>query len=422
LAAVPDRQQPQFVILWDQLGLGRQPQRLNALEFTSVQMFNGQNTLRDIQAETMRQLGGVLLPMEFFVALVEKLDAALFLHGERFQARVSHPVREPVCIGTYPQEPEAIRRQLEDLFTGPQGPGLPELRDGWHALNEGKGVGKHPSATPFEDSGRATLPPQPRSPLRAALIPHIDYHRGGHSYAWGFKEVFEQTDASLFVIIATSHYSGHRFTLTRKDFKTPLGIVPTDQTYIDRLVAHCGPGLFDDELAHLPEHSVELEVVFLQYLYENRRPFRMVPLLVGSFQDCVLGNLAPRARTDIGRMIEALQKVEAETSEPIFYIISGDLAHVGPKFGDRQAVNESQLQRSRHMDQALLKQMEKADMAGYFRVLAEEGDARRICGFPPTYTLLEAIRPSHGKLLHYDQYAHPQGFESVSFASVGFYR
>jgi hypothetical protein len=66
--------------------------------------------------------------------------------------------------------------------------------------------------------------------------------------------------------------------------------------------------------------------------------------------------------------------------------------------------------------------MEKADMNGYFRVLTEEGDCRRICGFPPTYTLLEAIRPSQGRLLNYDRYVHPQGFESVSFASVGFYR
>jgi MEMO1 family protein len=74
------------------------------------------------------------------------------------------------------------------------------------------------------------------------------------------------------------------------------------------------------------------------------------------------------------------------------------------------------------MDQDLLKEMEKGDMNGYFRVLAEEADARRICGFPPSYTLLEAIRPSFGKVLHYDQYVHPQGFESVSFASVGFYR
>jgi len=341
--------------------------------------------------------------------LVEKLDAALFLHGPRFQERLNHPVREPACIGTYPSEPEAIRRQLESLFTGPKGPGL-----------TGE-VARHSVAASATES-RATLARQARGELRAALIPHIDYHRGGHCYAWGFNEVFEQTDASLFVIIATSHYSAHRFTLTRKDFKTPLGVVTTDQTYIDRLVAHYGSGLFDDELAHLPEHSIELEVVFLQYLYEHRRPIRIVPLVVGSFQDCVLGNLIPRARTDIGRMIDALQKIEAETSEPIFYIISGDLAHIGPKFGDRLPADEQQLQHSRHMDQALLKQMEKVDMAGYFRVLSEESDARRICGFPPTYTLLEAFRPSHGRLLNYDQYAHPQGYESVSFASVGFYR
>jgi AmmeMemoRadiSam system protein B len=368
-------------------------------------MFNGQNTLRDIQAETMRQLGGVLLPMEFFAALVERLDAALFLHSPRFEDRVSHPIREPACIGTYPSEPDAIRCQLENLFTGPRGPGLPGDR--------GSGGCRGPATGVMTDPTRR---------LRAALIPHIDYLRGGPSYAWGFKEIFEHTDASLFVIIATSHYSAHRFTLTRKDFKTPFGVVKTDQTYIDRLVAHFGSGLFDDELAHLPEHSVELEVVFLQYLYENRRPFRIVPLVVGSFQDCVLGNLNPRARTDIGRMIDTLQQVEAETPEAIFYIISGDLAHIGPKFGDRQSVNDAQLQHSRHMDQALLEQLEKVDMAGYFRVLAEESDARRICGFPPTYTLLEAIRPSNGKLLHYDQYAQPQGFESVSFASVGFYR
>jgi AmmeMemoRadiSam system protein B len=401
LAAAPDRQHPQFIILWDQLGICRQPQRLNVIEFSSVQMFNGQNTLREIQAETMRQLGGVLLPLEFFVSLVERLDAALLLDGPRFQEHASGPIREPACIGTYPAQPEGVRRQLQNLFTDAKGPGLPgEMRAGEGAKGRGGDAAE----------------------LRAALIPHIDYHRGGHSFAWGFKEVFEQTAASLFVIIGTSHYSAHRFTLTRKDFKTPLGIAPTDQTYIDRLVAHYGPGLFDDELTHLPEHSIELEVVFLQYLYENRRPFRIVPLVVGSFQDCILGNLAPSARTDIGRMIEALQKVEAETAEPIFYIISGDLAHIGPKFGDRHPVSDGQLENSRHMDQALLKRLEKVDMNGYFRVLTEEGDCRRICGFPPTYTLLEAVRPSHGRLLHYDRYVHPQGFESVSFASVGFYR
>src|SRR5438132_12678444 len=125
LAAVPDRHNSQFIFLWDQLGFGRQPQRLNALEFSSVQMFNGRNSLRDIQAETMRQLGGVLLPLEFFVSLVERLDAALFLDGPRFQERAGNPVREPACIGTYAPEPDGVRRHLARLFTGPHGPGLP---------------------------------------------------------------------------------------------------------------------------------------------------------------------------------------------------------------------------------------------------------------------------------------------------------
>ncbi len=65
---------------------------------------------------------------------------------------------------------------------------------------------------------------------------------------------------------------------------------------------------------------------------------------------------------------------------------------------------------------------EGADASGYFRLVADEGDRRRICGLGPTYTVLEAARPAHGRLLHYDQYVHPLGYESVSFASMAFYQ
>lgn len=391
LAAALDDRDPSYVIVWDQLRLGDRPQRLSLLEFGWMRMFNGERSLRDIQAEAMRQANGQLLPLEMFTNLVERLDVALFLEGPRYRARLADPIREPSCIGCYEGEPGALRRQLEGLFTGPGGPGLP---------------------------GQQT----PDGQLRAALVPHIDYQRGGATFAWGFKEIVERSDASLFVIIGTSHYSGHRFTLTRKDFKTPLGIVRTDQGYIDRLVAHYGDGLFDDEVAHLPEHSIELEVVLLQYLYENRRPFRIVPLVVGSFHDCVEAEEPPAAQPDIARMIEALRRTEAEAAEPICYLISGDLAHVGPKFGDREPVAEPFLTQSRDRDQAILHQTEAADPDGFFRVIAGEADSRRICGLPPTYTLLEAIRPPRGKVLHYDQYVHPRGHESVSFASVAFYR
>jgi predicted class III extradiol MEMO1 family dioxygenase len=410
LAAGPDETDPDFMLVWDRLHLTHQSQRLSIREFTWLELLDGQRTLREIQAEAMRQADGLLLPLDLFTALVQKLDSALFLEGPEFRKQLAQPIREPSCLGCYEEDPHALRRQLRALFTGPRGPGLPRKQ-------------------------------RPDGALRAALIPHIDYHRGGTTYAWGFKEVVERADARLFVIIGTSHYSAHRFTLTRKDFKTPLGIVPTDQATIDRLVAHYGDGLFDDELAHLPEHSIELEVVFLQYLYagpetgtgplksrvlspfpDADRPIRIVPLLVGPFHDCIEHGESPSEAADIRRMIEALKRVEAESQEPICTIISGDLAHIGPKFGDPEPVAPRQLDHSRRQDQILIQKLEQGDVAGYFRNIAAEGDCRRICGLPPTYTLLEAVRPGHGKLLDYDQYAHPRGLESVSFASMAFYR
>jgi AmmeMemoRadiSam system protein B len=380
------------VYLVDQLGLNPRAERLSVREFFWMRLFDGQRTLREIQAEAVRQAGGEILPLELFTRLAGRLEDALLLDGPRFREVAHQAVREPRCIGCYEGEPAALRRQLDWLFTGPKGPGKPRLLDR---------VGS----------------------LRAALIPHIDYPRGGHTYAWGFKEVFERSSAALFVIIGTSHYSLHRFTLTRKHFKTPLGTTPTDATFIDRLVHHYSDGLFDDELlAHLPEHSIELQVVFLQYLYEGKRTIRIVPLVVGSFQDCVESQIAPTVRTDIRRMIEALRMAEAETAEPICYLISGDLAHLGPKFGDAEPVGETLLAQSRERDQALLKQAETGQSAGYYRMIADEGDRRRICGLPPTYITLEVVRPSRGKVLHYDQYIHPRGHESVSFASMAFYK
>jgi len=360
---------------------------------TWLHLLDGRHTLDDIRAEVRARLDGQTPPLEAFARLVEKLDDALFLDGPRFHSHLrefaANPVRPPACTASYGDDPVLLRLSLSRLFTGPGrlGPRRPDAR------------------------------------FRAALIPHIDYGRGGRGYVRAFKKVFEHTPATLFVIVGTSHYSYHRFTLTRKHFQPPLGIAPTDQTYIDRLVAHYGDGLFDDELpAHLPEHSIELEVVFLQYLFADT-PFRIVPLLVGSFHDCIASGRAPSERNDIGRMIAALRAVERDTDEPICYLISGDLAHIGPKFGDPRPVSPALLAHSRRQDHALLHELTGApDAAAYFRVIAVEDDARRICGLPPTYTVLQALRPERGELLHYDQYVHPEGEESVSFASMVFYR
>jgi AmmeMemoRadiSam system protein B len=359
---------------------------LTRRQLESAQLFTGSRTLPDLQRMTGTPAGEL-------AALVAALDGAMFLDGPTFRAYLTGPVRKPACIGCYPDDPAAVREQLRGLFTAPGGPGLPD-----------------PAAKP-----------SPHGRLRAALLPHMDYARGGVTYGWGFKELVEQTDARLFVIVATSHYSPNRFTLTRMNFETPLGVAPADQPFIDRLEREYGDGLFDDPLAHLPEHSVELEVVLLQYLLEGRRPFRIVPLLCGSFADCVRFGHDPSAAGEASRMVAALRAAEAAAGEPVCYLISGDLAHIGPKFGDPDPVTADRLTASGKQDAALLDRLTAADPAGYFGVVAAERDERRICGLPPTWVTLQAVRPRSGKVLHYGRYVHPAGHESVSFAAAAFY-
>lgn len=391
LAAAPNGT-PGTVALFDPHRISRAAVTLPRRCLDWVALLTGTRTLREVQlAAAIR--GGAAVPLSELTELVAALDEAMLLDGPTFQAYVTGPVRRPYCIGCYPEESAAIRAMLRKLFTDPGGPGLPDF-----------------------DAG-----PSPHGRLRAALLPHMDYARGGVTYGWGFKELAERTDAKLFVIVATSHYSPSRFTLTRMNFETPLGTVETDQAYIDRLEKHYGDGLFDDTLAHLPEHSIELEVLLLQYLFAGRRDVRIVPLLVGSFQDRVLFQSDPAEADDIGRMVTALRRAEAEAGEPVCYLISGDLAHIGPKFGDPLPVSESILAASLTGDKLIRDRLAAADPNGYFQVLVEEGDARRICGFPPTWLTLAATRPRTGRVLHYNRSVHPTGHESVSFAAAAFY-
>jgi AmmeMemoRadiSam system protein B len=379
------------VHLFDPYRVG-EPVRLSLLALEIVRRLDGTRSLRDLQAELTGLTGGTIIPLDTLEGLVTALDGAYLLDSPAFAARINNPVRKPTCVGAYDGDPVKLREQVRGLFTAPDGPGLPG----------------EPARSPH---GR----------LRAVLVPHMDYARGNVTYGWGFKELAERTDARLFVVVATSHYSPHRVTATRQHFETPFGVCETDQRFVDRLEAEYGPGLYDDPLAHLPEHSVELEVVILQHLFADRGPIRIVPLVVGSFGDCVEEECEPGNRSDIARLAAAQRAAEAAAREPVCYVISGDLAHIGPKFGDRRRAEGPWLAESETQDRAILAELEKPDAAGYFRVIASEQDARRICGLPPTYVTLAATRPGRGRVLHYQQFVHPKGHESVSFAAAAFY-
>ena len=331
------------------------------------------------------------LPADAVGAFVAGLDEALLLDSPAFAAYVAGPDRWPACVGVYPADPAAIPAALEALFTAPDGPGLPRAD-----------------------------PPPPPGRLRAVLAPHMDYRRGGAAYGWAFRDFAEHAAARLVVVVATAHYTAARFSLTRKNYATPLGTVETDQAYVETLLRHYGTDGLGDQVAHLPEHSVELELPFLQHLLRGGPPVRVVPLLVGSFADAVEAGRPPESHPDIARMADALRAAEAAAGEPVVYLISGDLAHVGPKFGDPR-LTPADLAAGRAADGVLLDRLRAADPAGYFAAVAADGDRRRICGLPPTWLALTAAGPTTGVVTNYTQYAAADGSESVSFCAASFY-
>ncbi len=391
LAAEP-HQEGNF-LLHDPLRIGR-PVVLSPLAAEVAQRLDGKSTIPELVATLIAEFPGVQVSVEAIAGLVKSLDDASLLDSPNLRARFNGPIRKPVCFDMAASDTAPLREQLTQLFTATDGPGMPEHRRDF-------------SSSP--------------SKLRAVLAPHMDYARGNVTYGHAFAELIQNSDARVFVIVATSHYSGHRFILSRQHFDTPLGLVETDQNYVNCIVEHYGDGLFDDPLAHVPEHSIELEAVLLQFLLADRRPFKIVPLLVGSMHDCVHQKSDPSGAADLARMVSALRAAEASCSEPVCYIISGDLAHIGPKFGDKRMAEGPWLVESKAKDADILKTLESATASAFFEGISAEQNRRRICGLSPTWLTLEVTKPRLGKVLHYQQFVHPQGKESVSFAAAAFY-
>ena len=87
--------------------------------------------------------------------------------------------------------------------------------------------------------------------MRGLLAPHIDFHRGGPTYAWAYREVIERSDADLFVILGTCHAGmADPFAATLKPFDTPLGPAPVDRDFFEALERRYGGGLLASEAAH----------------------------------------------------------------------------------------------------------------------------------------------------------------------------
>jgi AmmeMemoRadiSam system protein B len=359
--------------------------------------FDGQLTLGDIQSRVFRETGQ-LLSAEALERLVAELDEAMVLDGPTFNSfRESFRrlgTRPAALAGrSYAAEATVLRAQISRYFLAEGGAGPPAI----------------------------AAPPAHRGPrVRAVLSPHIDFNRGGPVYTWSYKELAAESDVDTFVILGVAHqYCRRRFALTLKDFETPLGMVPTDRDYVGRIARDAGEGLFEDELAHRTEHSIEFQAVFLRYLLGSR-PFSIVPILVGSFQEYMERGIDPIDDPEVRRFVDALKAAERSSGKRVIYIGGIDLCHVGPEFGDPDPVDDWLQDRIGRFDREMLDFAAAADPAGWFRKAAEVSNRYRVCGLAATYTMLHAVSPARGRLLRYHQALDERRNCCVSFASMVF--
>jgi len=386
------------IVLHDTTSIVPEPVAVPEDVFFILSLFDGTNSIRDIQTAYARQFGGLLFS-DHIGQIVAEMDEHLLLDSERFREVRSKleeefraaPVRPSTCAGgSYESDPDALRLQLDGLLQ---------------------------SLSPTDQEAVAAM----EGPVAALIAPHIDYARGGRSYAIAHNVLRHGCEADLFIILGTNHFGdGARFALTEKDFETPLGRARTDKSFVKALAGAYDGDALSGEIAHRNEHSIELQLVFLQHMLPEEAEWSVVPILCGSMDDLMSDGTSPEDVPEIAGMAAALREQIAQR-ERVCVIASADLAHIGRRFGDQRALTPSYLSAVEEQDREILDHAAEMDAEGVYRSLQNDANARNVCGLAAIHTLLKVTDASQGTLLRYDQAIDRETGSAVTFASMAFH-
>jgi AmmeMemoRadiSam system protein B len=206
------------------------------------------------------------------------------------------------------------------------------------------------------------------------------------------------------------------FALTRKPYETPLGRCRTDTAFVSRLLTRYPHPAFEDEFLHRGEHSIELQLPYLQVLFGP--DVTIVPILCGSLHAFIESGDDPMDDDAIRDFRDALRAAIAASPGRTLIVAASDLAHMGRQFGDRFAMTDDILRRVEADDRRMLDPVLRGDADGFLRNLVRDQDARRICGSAPIYMLLKVLEPKPGTLLEYRQCTDPARTCTVTIPAI----
>lgn len=385
----------QYIVLWDPSGLSKEKLVLPLNYFFIMQHFDGDHSLHEIGALYLKRFGEFLMPAKV-EQLVGDLEAKLFLEGDRTEgakAQARHAYREAAVrpAGFAGKSYEADRGQLKKQI------------DGFFSSKEG------PDFKPSGNKGKL---------IKGLVVPTYELRQAGPIYAWAYKELQEAQQPDVLVIIGTAHAGLEGlFALTDKDFETPLGIVPVDRAIMDRLKALV-PEYFEEDMAHLSEHSIEFQLPFVQTNTGASAAIPIVPIL-SSFSAMSLSD--PSVRASVERLLTALREAISASGKTVCIIAAGELAHLGMRYGDSAPPTDFSFHRAMQYDLEMLKHVEDLKAEEFAGYIQKEKDQRRISGFSPIYCLLRLIEAEKGQVLRYDRGITDQYNSTVTYASMAFF-
>ncbi|HEX7627964.1 MAG TPA: MEMO1 family protein [Candidatus Methanoperedens sp.] len=192
-----------------------------------------------------------------------------------------------------------------------------------------------------------------------AVVPHAGYIYSGNTAAHVYSMLPE---ADTFVLLGPNHTGhGSPVSVSSENWSTPLGEVGSDIEFIKALPKRI---IDTDETAHKYEHSIEVQLPFLQHRFND---FNIVPICMG-MQD-------EETAIDVGmELAEAVRKV----NKKIVIIASSDFSHYKK---DKVA---------REDDAYFINSILNMDIPGFYRKLYERNAS--VCGYGPIAAMLTATR------------------------------
>ena len=193
------------------------------------------------------------------------------------------------------------------------------------------------------------------------VVPHAGYIYSGHVAGAVYSSL---QIPHRCILLGPRHYPrGESLAiLTEGTWQTPLGEAQIDSA-LARELAHACPRLREDAVAHESEHSLEVQLPFLQRLV---RDFRFVPVVLGTDRYPVL--------EDLGR---AVARVVAAQTAPVLVIASSDMNHY-----ETDAI-------TRVKDQMAIARILELDPRGLYDTVRSEGIT--MCGYAATVAMLAAV-------------------------------